>query len=84
MQWKEIRANVTQPHQVKRHRTTLQSSQLAYLKQKYEEDSRPSNERLVQLAAELGLTKRVVMVWFNNTRAKLNKKEKTCSSTLEI
>ena len=57
----------------KRLRTTILPEQLDYLYQKYQIESNPSRKMLEQFASEVGLRKRVVQVWFQNTRARERK-----------
>ncbi|XP_067652844.1 zinc finger homeobox protein 4-like isoform X2 [Haliotis asinina] len=57
----------------KRLRTTILPEQLDYLYQKYQLDCNPSRKQLESIAAEVGLKKRVVQVWFQNTRARERK-----------
>ena len=57
----------------KRLRTTILPEQLDYLYQKYQIESNPSRKMLEQIANEVGLRKRVVQVWFQNTRARERK-----------
>ncbi len=57
----------------KRLRTTILPEQLDYLYQKYQMESNPSRKMLEQIASEVGLRKRVVQVWFQNTRARERK-----------
>jgi len=57
----------------KRLRTTILPEQLDFLYQKYAQDSNPSRKMLEQIAGEVGLRKRVVQVWFQNTRARERK-----------
>ena len=54
-------------------RTTILPEQLDYLYQKYQIESNPSRKMLEQIANEVGLRKRVVQVWFQNTRARERK-----------
>jgi AT-binding transcription factor 1 len=57
----------------KRLRTTILPEQLDFLYQKYQVESNPSRKMLEQIATEVGLRKRVVQVWFQNTRARERK-----------
>lgn len=57
----------------KRLRTTILPEQLDYLYQKYQIESNPSRKMLENIALEVGLKKRVVQVWFQNTRARERK-----------
>jgi AT-binding transcription factor 1 len=57
----------------KRLRTTILPEQLDFLYQKYQIESNPSRKMLEQIASEVGLRKRVVQVWFQNTRARERK-----------
>eukprot|EP00096_Caligus_rogercresseyi_P009906 TRINITY_DN3466_c0_g7_i1.p1 TRINITY_DN3466_c0_g7~~TRINITY_DN3466_c0_g7_i1.p1 ORF type:complete len:1033 (-),score=283.55 TRINITY_DN3466_c0_g7_i1:1612-4485(-) len=57
----------------KRLRTTILPEQLDFLYQKYQVESNPSRKMLEQIANEVGLRKRVVQVWFQNTRARERK-----------
>lgn len=57
----------------KRLRTTILPEQLDYLYQKYQIESNPSRKMLENIANEVGLKKRVVQVWFQNTRARERK-----------
>ncbi|XP_049819761.1 zinc finger homeobox protein 4 isoform X3 [Aethina tumida] len=57
----------------KRLRTTILPEQLDYLYQKYQIESNPSRKMLENIASEVGLKKRVVQVWFQNTRARERK-----------
>ena len=64
--------NSDQPRD-KRLRTTILPEQLDYLYQKYQLESNPSRKMLENIAKEVGLKKRVVQVWFQNTRARERK-----------
>jgi len=57
----------------KRLRTTITSEQLKVLYEYYNSDHSPSRKVIEQIAQEVGLTKRVVQVWFQNTRARQRK-----------
>ncbi|XP_076449499.1 zinc finger homeobox protein 3-like [Babylonia areolata] len=57
----------------KRLRTTILPEQLDYLYQKYQQDCNPSRKQLELIAEEVQLKKRVVQVWFQNTRARERK-----------
>uniref|UniRef100_A0A8D9DYT0 Zinc finger homeobox protein 3 n=1 Tax=Cacopsylla melanoneura TaxID=428564 RepID=A0A8D9DYT0_9HEMI len=57
----------------KRLRTTILPEQLDYLYQKYQIESNPSRKMLETIAKEVNLKKRVVQVWFQNTRARERK-----------
>ena len=72
----------------KRNRTTILPEQQDYLMLKYSEESNPSRKMLEEISSEVKLRKRVVQVWFQNTRARerkgnikidgFNHFEKTC------
>ncbi|KAJ1529247.1 hypothetical protein ONE63_006048 [Megalurothrips usitatus] len=62
-----------EPPKDKRLRTTILPEQLDYLYQKYQMESNPSRKMLENIAREVGLKKRVVQVWFQNTRARERK-----------
>ncbi|KAJ8677417.1 hypothetical protein QAD02_013204 [Eretmocerus hayati] len=64
--------NIEQPRD-KRLRTTILPEQLDFLYQKYQNESNPSRKMLETIAREVGLKKRVVQVWFQNTRARERK-----------
>ncbi|XP_066541746.1 zinc finger homeobox protein 3 [Hoplias malabaricus] len=57
----------------KRMRTTITPEQLEILYQKYLLDSNPTRQMLDNISQEVGLKKRVVQVWFQNTRARERK-----------
>ncbi|KAL4234053.1 hypothetical protein ACF0H5_005707 [Mactra antiquata] len=57
----------------KRLRTTILPEQLDYLYQKYQVDCNPSRKQLEAISKDVGLKKRVVQVWFQNTRARERK-----------
>lgn len=60
-------------HRDKRLRTTITPEQLEILYDKYLLDSNPTRKMLDHIAHEVGLKKRVVQVWFQNTRARERK-----------
>ncbi|KAL5961297.1 LIM homeobox transcription factor 1-alpha [Taenia solium] len=57
----------------KRGRTTLSAEQRAQLQRVFEENPRPPKKARETLAAEFGLSVRVVQVWFQNQRAREKK-----------
>ncbi|KAJ8268496.1 hypothetical protein COCON_G00136680, partial [Conger conger] len=57
----------------KRPRTTIAPEQLEILYDKYLLDSNPTRKMLEHIANTVGLKKRVVQVWFQNTRARERK-----------
>ncbi|KAF3688885.1 Zinc finger homeobox protein 3 [Channa argus] len=57
----------------KRQRTTITPEQLEVLYQRYSLDSNPTRGVLESIAQDVGLTRRVVQVWFQNTRARERK-----------
>uniref|UniRef100_A0AAV2KWC4 Uncharacterized protein n=2 Tax=Knipowitschia caucasica TaxID=637954 RepID=A0AAV2KWC4_KNICA len=57
----------------KRQRTTITPEQLEVLYQRYSMDSNPTRGVLESIARDVGLTRRVVQVWFQNTRARERK-----------
>ncbi|CAG5120919.1 unnamed protein product, partial [Candidula unifasciata] len=57
----------------KRLRTTILPEQLDYLYQQYQVDCNPSRKQLEHIASTVNLKKRVVQVWFQNTRARERK-----------
>ena len=57
----------------KRLRTTILPEQLDYLYQQYQLDCNPSRKQLEDISTKVGLKKRVVQVWFQNTRARERK-----------
>ncbi|CAG2208256.1 ATBF1 [Mytilus edulis] len=57
----------------KRLRTTILPEQLDYLYQKYQLDCNPSRKQLENISRDVNLKKRVVQVWFQNTRARERK-----------
>jgi hypothetical protein len=63
-------SNVNNP---KRNRTTILPEQQDYLMDKYSIESNPSRKMLEDISSEVKLKKRVVQVWFQNTRARERK-----------
>uniref|UniRef100_A0A8C5NSY8 LMX1A factor n=1 Tax=Junco hyemalis TaxID=40217 RepID=A0A8C5NSY8_JUNHY len=61
------------PKRSKRPRTILSSQQRRAFKASFEVSSKPCRKVRETLAAETGLTVRVVQVWFQNQRAKMKK-----------
>ncbi|XP_063925866.1 zinc finger homeobox protein 3 isoform X4 [Zophobas morio] len=69
----EVESDTSDQPKDKRLRTTILPEQLDYLYQKYQIESNPSRKMLENIAREVGLKKRVVQVWFQNTRARERK-----------
>ncbi|XP_059214716.1 LIM homeobox transcription factor 1-beta-like [Centropristis striata] len=61
------------PHRLKRPRTILTTQQRRVFKASFEVSSKPCRKVRETLAAETGLSVRVVQVWFQNQRAKMKK-----------
>uniref|UniRef100_A0A8C6KBS6 LIM homeobox transcription factor 1-alpha n=3 Tax=Nothobranchius furzeri TaxID=105023 RepID=A0A8C6KBS6_NOTFU len=61
------------PHRPKRPRTILTTQQRRAFKTSFEVSSKPCRKVRETLAAETGLSVRVVQVWFQNQRAKIKK-----------
>ncbi|XP_052330854.1 zinc finger homeobox protein 3-like [Oncorhynchus keta] len=57
----------------RRQRTTISSEQLEVLYQRYSLNSNPTRSVLEGITRDTGLKKRVVQVWFQNTRARQRK-----------
>ncbi|XP_075425198.1 zinc finger homeobox protein 2 isoform X2 [Ascaphus truei] len=62
-----------EPPRDKRLRTTILPEQLDILHRWYLQDSNPTRSTLDRISREVGLKKRVVQVWFQNTRARERK-----------
>ncbi|XP_066251479.1 zinc finger homeobox protein 3 isoform X2 [Euwallacea similis] len=69
----DVESDASDQPKDKRLRTTILPEQLDYLYQKYQIESNPSRKMLENIAREVGLKKRVVQVWFQNTRARERK-----------
>lgn len=70
-----------EPPRDKRLRTTILPEQLEILYRWYMQDSNPTRKMLDCISEEVGLKKRVVQVWFQNTRARERKGQFRCSTT---
>ena len=57
----------------KRNRTTILPEQQDYLLSQYAQESNPSRKMLEEISGQVKLKKRVVQVWFQNTRARERK-----------
>ncbi|GAB0093920.1 hypothetical protein DMENIID0001_091120 [Sergentomyia squamirostris] len=80
----------------KRLRTTILPEQLNYLYECYQNDSNPSRKMLEEISKKVNLKKRVVQVWYQNSRARerkgqfrqnlqlINKKCPYCSALFKI
>ncbi|XP_044316563.1 zinc finger protein 2 isoform X2 [Drosophila rhopaloa] len=70
----EIRSSVSPVNvsskQNKRLRTTILPEQLNFLYECYQSESNPSRKMLEEISKKVNLKKRVVQVWFQNSRAK--------------
>lgn len=66
----------------KRLRTTITPEQLHFLYDCYQQESNPSRKMLEQIAKQVNLKKRVVQVWYQNSRARERKGQyRTTSSS---
>ncbi|XP_053968919.1 zinc finger protein 2-like [Anastrepha ludens] len=63
-------AGIAEKQQSKRLRTTILPEQLNFLYECYQNESNPSRKMLEEIAKKVNLKKRVVQVWFQNSRAK--------------
>lgn len=70
----EIFILVEQEHKPRRIRTTFTEKQLAYLQNHFDsDDQNPAEQELQVMASLTGLSKRVIQVWFQNSRARQKK-----------
>ncbi|XP_069490059.1 zinc finger homeobox protein 2 [Ambystoma mexicanum] len=67
-----------EPPKDKRLRTTILPEQLEILHRWYMQDSNPTRKMLDRISEEVSLKKRVVQVWFQNTRARERKGQFRC------
>ncbi|XP_055690106.1 zinc finger protein 2 isoform X3 [Lutzomyia longipalpis] len=84
------------PTSNKRLRTTILPEQLNYLYECYQNESNPSRKMLEEISKKVNLKKRVVQVWYQNSRARerkgqfrqnlqlINKKCPFCSAIFKI
>uniref|UniRef100_A0ACB8EXX0 Uncharacterized protein n=1 Tax=Sphaerodactylus townsendi TaxID=933632 RepID=A0ACB8EXX0_9SAUR len=72
------------PPRDKRLRTTILPEQLEILYRWYMQDSNPTRKMLDCISEEVGLKKRVVQVWFQNTRARERKGQFRCSASSTV
>ncbi|KAG5666577.1 hypothetical protein PVAND_014595 [Polypedilum vanderplanki] len=87
---------VTGMHSNKRLRTTILPEQLNFLYECYQKESNPSRKQLEEIAKKVNLKKRVVQVWYQNSRARerkgqfrqnmqiINKKCPYCSAIFKV
>ncbi|KAL7977730.1 hypothetical protein Chor_009679 [Crotalus horridus] len=71
-----------EPPRDKRLRTTILPEQLEILYRWYMQDSNPTRKMLDCISEEVGLKKRVVQVWFQNTRARERKGQFRCNTSV--
>ncbi|XP_078234462.1 zinc finger homeobox protein 2 isoform X1 [Pogona vitticeps] len=71
----------SEPPRDKRLRTTILPEQLEILYRWYMQDSNPTRKMLDCISEEVGLKKRVVQVWFQNTRARERKGQFRCNTS---
>ncbi|KAJ1137187.1 hypothetical protein NDU88_003600 [Pleurodeles waltl] len=70
-----------EPPKDKRLRTTILPEQLEILHRWYMQDSNPTRKMLDRISEEVSLKKRVVQVWFQNTRARERKGQFRCTAS---
>ncbi|KAL3872290.1 hypothetical protein ACJMK2_040226, partial [Sinanodonta woodiana] len=51
-------------------RTSISNEQLRILQEYYQRNNRPSKQTRTQISRETGLDARIILVWFQNQRAK--------------
>nr|XP_056719263.1 LOW QUALITY PROTEIN: zinc finger homeobox protein 2 [Euleptes europaea] len=73
-----------EPPRDKRLRTTILPEQLEILYRWYMQDSNPTRKMLDCISEEVGLKKRVVQVWFQNTRARERKGQFRCNASTTV
>lgn len=66
----------------KRLRTTITPEQLHFLYDCYQQESNPSRKMLEQIAKQVNLKKRVVQVWYQNSRARERKGQYRTSTNI--
>ncbi|XP_015275436.1 PREDICTED: zinc finger homeobox protein 2 [Gekko japonicus] len=74
----------SEPPRDKRLRTTILPEQLEILYRWYMQDSNPTRKMLDCISEEVGLKKRVVQVWFQNTRARERKGQFRCNTSAAV
>uniref|UniRef100_A0A8C8RUG4 Homeobox domain-containing protein n=1 Tax=Pelusios castaneus TaxID=367368 RepID=A0A8C8RUG4_9SAUR len=77
-------APASPPPRDKRLRTTILPEQLDVLYRWYVQDSNPTRKMLDCISEEVGLKKRVVQVWFQNTRARERKGQFRCTANAGV
>jgi len=69
---------------IKRNRTSFKPDQLRQMKEYFKRNMNPDSKELRELAFETGLNKRVLQVWFQNSRAKHRKSFKKQQGVFEM
>lgn len=77
-----LSASLTNSQATKRLRTTITPEQLHFLYDCYQQESNPSRKMLEQIAKQVNLKKRVVQVWYQNSRARERKGQYRTSSNI--
>lgn len=75
-------STLTNSQATKRLRTTITPEQLHFLYDCYQQESNPSRKMLEQIAKQVNLKKRVVQVWYQNSRARERKGQYRTSSNV--